>query len=211
MRSWKGAVNAVVAGDGAVDVGVAQHRPAGRHAPVVVVGVAVEVGEDGRGGPLGLLDGGQVGGVGDQDQLRVRDPLVDGSSDMAQRGGRVLGAADDEGGRGDGLDLVAQVHLADGRAAPGVALVGRVGHALGQGTDERAAPRRASPALNQRGVMASTSAWVPSRRTRSTRSTHRSGGPEVGRRAAQHQRGDALGRVDARATCRPCRPSDRPP
>ena len=141
------------------------------------------------------------------------DPLAD-LERHGQRGGGVLGPADDEGGCGDGVDLVAQVHLADRRAAPGVALVGRVGHALGQLPDERrrrGERRRAEPAgrhrLDERlGALAADEVdpLHPALRR-----------PEVGRGAAQHEGGDALGRVDPqphadharRATGRRRRPS----
>ena len=100
-------------------------------------------------------------------------------------------------------DLVAEVHPADRRAAAGVALIGRGRPAAGTTSTIRL-PSASGWALNQRAVMASTSARCPSgARSPPAPPSGRVG--RVGRRAAQHQRRRPARGRGRRATCRPCR------
>ena len=72
-----------------------------------------------------LLDGGEVRGV-DELQAGARDARRDALAVLGRRRG-VLAAGDDERRRADGAQLGDEVHVLDGRAAAGVALVGRRG------------------------------------------------------------------------------------
>ena len=77
--------------------------------------------EDGLGEVLRLLDVREMGGPLEDVESCARNPRRD-ELGVLDRGRRVLGARDDECGRGDGRDPIARIPGADGLTAARVSL-----------------------------------------------------------------------------------------